>query len=396
MCDNWSEMKEKEAVTPQPPLKTKSPVRKRRGSALRKKRQAAADVLALSVERDHRTTTHVSPASSSTPKGLVPAIFAISGNFLITIFKFIGYFVSNSSSLFSEAVHSLADTVNQALLLLGVLLSQKKATAEFAYGYGGERFLWALISACGIFFVGASVTISHGITSFNSHEVPELSVLTFAILLFALIIESFTLTKAIDELVPQHPGLSLREMLREGDPVTVAVVYEDGVAVLGVLIALLGTGLTAWTKNPRFDAVGSIAIGVSLAVIAVMLIRKNREYLLGKSIPAEKREEIIALLVAEPCIEKVIDFKSTVLDVGRYHLKCEVEWNGSALLHEIMGEEDLPEICRIVSADYDEFKKYIAYTTNRVPRLIGRAIDNIEKKITSAFPEVEHIDIEIN
>ena len=149
MCDNWSEMKEKEAVTPQPPLKTKSPVRKRRGSALRKKRQAAADVLALSVERDHRTTTHVSPASSSTPKGLVPALFAISGNFLITIFKFIGYFVSNSSSLFSEAVHSLADTVNQALLLLGVLLSQKKATAEFAYGYGGERFLWALISEIG-------------------------------------------------------------------------------------------------------------------------------------------------------------------------------------------------------------------------------------------------------
>lgn len=389
-------MKEKEPLTPRPIAKTKNPVRKRTGSALRKRRQAAADVLALSVERDHRTTTYASPAPRSTPKGLIPALFAIGGNFLITVLKFGGYFMSNSSSLFSEAVHSLADTTNQALLLLGIALSQKKATAEYAYGYGSERFLWALISACGIFFVGAGVTILHGIDSLRAHEIPELSVLTFGILLFALVVESFTLTKAIDELVLEHRGLPLKEMLREGDPVTVAVVYEDGVAVLGVLIALAGTMLTAWTGDPRFDAAGSIAIGLSLAVIAVMLIRKNREFLLGKSIPAEKREEIIALLVAEPCIEKVIDFKSTVLDVGRYHLKCEVEWNGSALLHEIMGEEDLPAVYESVSHDYDEFKKYIAYTTNRVPRLIGRTIDNIEKKIVRAFPEVEHIDIEIN
>ncbi|MDO8521054.1 MAG: cation diffusion facilitator family transporter [bacterium] len=330
------------------------------------------------------------------PKGLVPVLFAICGNLLVTIFKFVGYLLSNSSSLFSEAVHSFADTLNQALLLIGVTLSRKKANAEYAYGYGSERFLWALISACGIFFLGAGVTIYHGIDSFFSEELPELSIITFAILLFALVIESFTLTKAVDELVRGERGVPLYELLREGDPVTIAVVYEDSVAVLGVLIALVGTTLTAWTGDQRFDAVGSIAIGVSLAVVAVLLIKKNREFLIGKSIPVEKRDEIIALLVAEPCIEKVIDFKSTVLDIGRYHLKCEVEWNGSALLNEILGEDDLKEIYREVSGDYEEFKKYVAYTTNRVPRLIGRAIDGIEKKIMAAFPEVKHIDIEIN
>ena len=78
-----------------------------------------------------------------------------------------------------------------------------------------------------------------------------------------------------------------------------------------------------------------------MVLVAVLLIKKNREFLIGKSIPAEKSEAIIELLVAEPCIEKVIDFKSTVLDVGRYHLKCEVEWNGAALLNEIIGEDDL-------------------------------------------------------
>src|SRR3989338_2807477 len=329
-------------------------------------------------------------------KGLTPVLFAIGGNFLVDCAKLLGYFISNSSSLFSEAVHSFADTANQALLLLCITLSQKKANEKYSYGYGNERFLWALISACGIFFLGAGVTIYHGIASFFTKEVPELNIIIFAILSFALVVESFTLKKAVDELNLHHPDLSLREALREGDPVTIAVVYEDGVAVLGVLLALAGTTFTAWTGDPRFDAAGSIAIGTSLAVVAVLLIKKNREFLIGKSIPAEKSEAIIELLVAEPCIEKVIDFKSTVLDVGRYHLKCEVEWNGAALLNEIIGEDDLKTTFKEVSQDYGEFKRYVAYTTNRIPRLIGRTIDNVEKKIKAAFPEVEHIDIEIN
>lgn len=375
------------------PHNMKGAARSRRERAVRKRKPRA---VALPVQHENPAPTEHKVVPLATPKGLVPALFAIGGNFVITILKFVGYFISNSSSLFSEAVHSLADTTNQALLLLGVTLSQKKATAEYAYGYGGERFLWALISACGIFFLGAGVTILHGIEAFRADDVPELSILTLAILLFAFVVESFTLTKAIDELVLVHRDMPLRDMLREGDPVTVAIVYEDSVAVFGVLIALLGTTLTELTGDPRFDAVGSITIGLSLAAIAVMLIKKNREFLLGKAIPTETRDEIIAMLTAEPCIEKVIDFKSTVLDVGRYHVKCEVEWNGAALLHEIMGEEDLPKIYADITKDYDDFKKYVAYTTNRVPRLIGRTIDNIEKKIMGSYPEVAHIDIEIN
>lgn len=329
-------------------------------------------------------------------KGLTPVLFAICGNLLVACAKLAGYFISNSSSLYSEAVHSFADTANQALLLIGIASSQKKANKKYSYGYGNERFLWALISACGIFFLGAGVTIYHGVVSFIDGKTPEISIAVFAILILALIVESFTLYKALHELFLHHPKLSLRDALREGDPVTIAVIYEDGVAVIGVLIALAGTVLTALTGSPLFDAVGSIAIGISLAIVAVLLIRKNREFLIGKSIPTEKSDAIIELMIAEPCIEKVIDFKSTVLDIGRYHLKCEVEWNGAALLNEIIGEKDLKETFDEVSQDYGEFKRYIAYTTNRVPRLIGRTIDGIEKKIKSAFPEVEHIDIEIN
>ncbi len=335
------------------------------------------------------------PPQSKT-KGATSVMFAISGNFIITILKFIGFLISNSSSLFSETVHSFADTLNQSLLLIGVKSSRRKPDERFSYGYGNERFLWALISACGIFFLGAGITLYHGISSLLHKEIPEISVIVFLILALSFIIESFTLYKAVQELRSHHPEFTFAESLAEGDPVTIAVVYEDGVAVLGIIIALISTTLTELTQNGAWDAIGSIGIGICLGVLAILLIKKNRTFLIGKSIPSNVKRDIIKMLIAEPCIEKVVDFKSSVLDMGKYHIKCEVEWNGAALLDEITAQENLKETFERVMADHDKFKKYIAYTVNRVPRLIGRTIDTIEQKIITAFPQVKHIDIEIN
>ena len=332
----------------------------------------------------------------SRPRGTKSVMFAVSGNFILTILKFIGFLVSNSSSLFSETVHSFADTLNQSFLLIGIKRSRRKPDEDFPYGYGSERFLWALISACGIFFLGAGITMYHGVSALWRDETPELNALTFLILIIAFVIESFTLYIAVEELRSHHAESSFLQSLAEGDPITVAVIYEDSVAVLGVIIAFLGIALTEYTGNGVWDALGSIGVSFCLGVIAIMLINKNRAFLVGKSIPADMKKDIIAMLVAEPCIEKVIDFKSTVLDVGKYHIKCEVEWNGTALLEEVFAQEDPKETFERVAADYGEFKKYAAYTANLIPRLIGRTIDTIEKKIIAAFPHIKHIDIEIN
>ncbi|MBI4120736.1 MAG: cation diffusion facilitator family transporter [Parcubacteria group bacterium] len=332
----------------------------------------------------------------SRPKGTTSAIFAITGNFIITILKFVGFLASNSSALFSETIHSFADTLNQSLLLLGIRRSRRKADEEFSYGYGNERFFWALISACGIFFLGAGITMYHGITALWHNEVPELNATTFVILVVAFVIESFTLYKAVQELRSHHPKYSFAKSLVEGDPVTIAVIYEDTVAVLGVIIALIGITLTEYTGNGVWDALGSIGISICLGVVAIVLISKNRGFLIGKSIPAATKRDIIKMLVAEPCIEKVIDFKSSVLDVGKYHIKCEVEWNGTPLLEEMFAQEDPKETFERVKGDYDEFNRHMAYTADLVPRLMGRTIDAIEKKIVAAFPQIEHIDIEIN
>lgn len=297
--------------------------------------------------------------------------------------------------MFSEAVHSLADTFNQVLLMIGVSRSGKKGNDEFVYGYGKERFLWALISACGIFFIGAGITVYHGISSFFHYEEIFVSPIIFIILFISLIIETFTFLIAIRELKNNHNGLSFFESLKKGDPVTVAVVYEDGIAVFGILVAIFSTAMYTLTKNFYWDAAGSIIIGLILGFMALILIDKNRSFLIEKSIPEEDKEKIISILEADPSIEKVIDFKSSILDIGKYRIKCEVEFNGSTLLRKIYKKGELKKEYELIG-NYGEFVRFCADYIDRAPRVIGGKIDDIEKKIKQEIPEIKHIDIEIN
>ena len=329
--------------------------------------------------------------------GTTSVTYALLGNITIAILKIIGFFISGSPSFFGEAVHSVADTLNQSLLLLGLKRSVKKADKHFTYGYGSERFLWALISACGIFFLGAGVTVYHGVVALQSHQEVIVTPLMVIILVLSLCVEGYTLYRAYCEL-SEHTkvGDTLREKLAHGDPITVAVIYEDAAAVLGVCIAFAALAAASITHSPVFDAVGSIVIGILLGVVAIFLIAKNREFLIGKAVPPDIAKEILELLNASPYIEKVLDFRSEVLDIGKYHIKCEVEFNGAALLEEIIAQDDLREEYENIKDDFEEFKKFVVYQTNRVPRLIGRKIDEIEKNIVEEYPQVVSFDIELN
>ncbi len=334
--------------------------------------------------------------SKATPRGFFPVIAAMSGNFIIMVAKFFGFAVSGSAAMFSEAIHSLADTMNQALLLIGIKRSLRVADDEHSYGYGYERFVWALISACGVFFVGAGITIYKGISAISHPEEIHYSPLIFIILIMSFVIELITFYIAYRELRKNFKGTDFKEMLREGDPITIAVLYEDGVAILGVLVALLGITFSYYTGNSLGDAVSSIIIGLMLAWVAVTLINKNRELLTGKSMPEAMKEAIIELLEAEPTIEKVIDFKSTSINISEYIIKCEIEFNGSALLKEVREAGGLRDDYETARENFPEFVRFCAEFIDRIPRLIGTKIDEIEKKIQTEFSEVKHIDIEIN
>jgi cation diffusion facilitator family transporter len=152
--------------------------------------------------------------------GFIPVAAALVGNALVTVIKAGAAFISGSSVMFSEAVHSFADTLNQLFLLIGVRRSYKKPDTDFGYGYGNERFFWALLSACGIFFIGAGITLYNGVSSLLHPEPIEIHALVFAVLAASFVIEVFTFWIAARGLKKAHPGSGGRERFSLADPST--------------------------------------------------------------------------------------------------------------------------------------------------------------------------------
>ncbi len=329
-------------------------------------------------------------------QGFRPVVLALIGNALVTVIKVFAAIASGSVAMYSEAVHSFADTLNQLLLLIGLRRSLKKADEDFEYGYGNERFFWALLSACGIFFVGAGLTAYQGIGALFAPSHIEFSLIIFPVLIASFFIELYTLRVAMRQLEKAFPDSSWRERIEEADSSTLAVLLEDAVAVIGVVIAGVAIALTYLTGSSLWDAAGSLVIASLLAAVAVILILKNRSYLLGASMPDELREEVIEFLEADPAIEKVIDFKSSVLGLGIYRIKCDVEFNGAALLRMAYRDSTMQDEYEEVKDDFEAFKRFLVDHMDRVPRLIGTTIDDIEARLRARYPGIRHIDIEVN
>ena len=190
--------------------------------------------------------------------------------------------------------------------------------------------------------------------------------------------------------------MKIRNLFIHWDPITLAVVYEDGVALFWIIIAAVSLLLYSITGNPLRDSMWSILIWLLLAVMAVFLINKNRQFLIWKSIPEHIKDDIIQLLEQEDVIEKVIDFKSSILDIDSYRIKCEIECNEIWILKEINKNNFLKKEYEKVKDDYKDFLEFSVDLTSRVPRILWTKIDQIEKRIKEKFPIIKHIDLEIN
>jgi zinc transporter 9 len=332
-------------------------------------------------------------------KGNKSVISALLGNTFVTILKTVVAVFSGSASMFAESVHSLADTLNQSFLLIGLKRSKKPADSYRGYGYGIERFFWSLISACGILFIGAGVTIYRSVDTLLHVEnsgFSNFNYFSIVVLCVAFVVEGFTLWIAFKELKGAKKFSKEIFSSVDADPVTLAVVYEDSAAVLGVLVALSAQTLTHFTNNYIYDSIGGIIVGLILGFLAILLITKNHQYIIGKSLDKKTTEEIVEFLLADPCIEHISEFKSVAVDINKYRIYTTVEWNGSPLYEEIYKAGDLKEEFDNIKDDFKKFTKLIFKTTDRIPRLIGKHIDKIEKRITEQFPQVAYVDIEIN
>jgi len=339
-------------------------------------------------------SSFVSNPSSKSIAGHIAVISAIIGNTIITFLKCIGFFVSGSPSLFSETIHSFADTMNQVLLMIGIKKSQRKQDDKFVYGYKKERYFRATISACGIFFIGAGITIFHGLETLLDPHPAENITWILSILVVSFFVESLTLYIALRSIYDGE--IWLKKSLSKADNASLAVILEDSIAVLWVLIAFVCIAFASWSGLWFIDGIGSIVIGVMLGMVAVFLIIQNKSYLIGKTIDIDTKEEIIDFLESSEFIEKVIDFKSEILDDHNYIIKCEIEFNGAALTKELNANGIFEKEYEDVKEDYTEFLKFCSYYANLVPRVMGQKINIIEKDIRKEFPSVKYIDMEIN
>jgi solute carrier family 30 (zinc transporter), member 9 len=207
---------------------------------------------------------------------------SIATNTAITAAKAFGWVVTGSPTLFAEMIHSVADVFNQVLLKVGEVRARRGPDAVHPFGRGQEKFFWALVSAVSVFFIGCGVNVYHG-----AHALLQVSViepftpLVLGLLLFALALESFTFVVALREIG------GWRNVLKNSNNTTVlAVLFEDAVALLGIVLTLIVAGVSyVWGPRPIFDAVVAIAVGALLGAMAVFLAAINRRLLIDTSDP---------------------------------------------------------------------------------------------------------------
>ncbi len=257
-------------------------------------------------------------ASGEESRGAVLA--AMAANFLIACGKFVAGALTGSAAMFAEAGHSVADTVNQVFLLLGINLSRTKADDDHPHGYGKEAFFWSFLAAIFIFVAGAAFSFYEGTRTLvqeDAHERStfELSV-AFGVLGMAFVFESFSFGIAVRGLLvgARRRGWSVLRYIRQSPDLTIKTVFfEDGAALTGIALAAGGLGMSEIAADEVWDGLASIGIGGVLAMVSVMLGMQARRLLLGAAAHQEVREAIHRAVTSFPEVIHVVRLLSMQL-----------------------------------------------------------------------------------
>ncbi len=247
-------------------------------------------------------------APGGSTKAVVAALFANAG---IAVAKFVGFLFTRSSSMLAESVHSVADSGNQALLLLGGARARKVATETHPFGYGRERYFWAFIVTLVLFTLGAVFALYEGIEKLREpHEITSPGI-AIGILLVAIVLETLSLRTAIIESNHARGDASWISFIRHSrSPELPVVLLEDIGAEIGLFLALGGVGLVLLTGDPVWDAYGTIAIGVLLAIIAIVLCIEMKSLLIGEGASAAHLAAVNDAIRATPGVRELIHIKT--------------------------------------------------------------------------------------
>ena len=297
---------------------------------------------------------------------MLAVLGALFANGLIAVLKLVAAFLTGSSGMMAEALHSVADTTNQIFLLLGLRFYKRPASSKHPFGYGKERFFWSFIAAIFIFGVGATYAIYEGIEKLRHPHAPTNLKWAYLVLAISFVMESGSIALAIYQEVKEahHEGLSFVDYIRESkDPTAKTVLFEDSAALLGILIATAGLLLTEYqvggSVGAYWDGVASIAIGLVLAIVAFALARTSRGLLLGEAANPKVVQAITRAIESHPNVEKVVELLTMHLAPKEILINAHVKLRPDLLTGDIES-----------------------------------TVEDIEKRIKEAEPKVERIFLE--
>ena len=296
----------------------------------------------------------------STEGGTKAVVAALVANAGIAVTKFVAFAITGSSSMLSEAIHSLADTGNQVLLLVGGRRAKRAADEQHQFGFGRVRYVYAFVVSIVLFCLGGLFSIYEGWHKIHDPEELTSPSVAFAVLGIAIVLEAFSFRTAVREANHSRGSASLVSFVREvRQPELPVVLLEDAGALVGLMFALVGVSLAVVTGDARWDGVGALAIGSLLLVIAVVLALEMSSMLVGESAVPVQTAAILAALESEPLVVRVI------------HLRT---------LHT--GPDEILVAAKI-AVDHDDTASAIAV-----------AIDGAERRVRAAVPQARWIYLE--
>jgi cation diffusion facilitator family transporter len=230
---------------------------------------------------------------------------AMAANLGIAVTKFLAAAVTGSSAMLSEAIHSVIDTSNQLLLLLGLYRSQRPPDETHPFGHGKELYFWGLIVAILLFGVGGGMALFEGVWHLLYPRPLENPFWAYVVLAIATVFESISFSVAIRELLSRRgPAEFWLRVHRSKDPSVFSTFFEDLAALLGLVVAFLGIYCGHRFQNPYFDGAASVVIGIILALVALTLVYESRGLLIGESTNPEVVDDICRLVAADPAVHK--------------------------------------------------------------------------------------------
>jgi cation diffusion facilitator family transporter len=286
-------------------------------------------------------------------------LVAGAANLLIAAAKLVAGLAAGSSAMLAEAAHSVGDTMNQAFLLTALRRSQRPPDPQHPFGYGMARYFWALLAAVGIFVLGAGFAAYEGISSLLHPLETGSPMWSFVVLGVAFCFEGVSFVRAVWQLRRDaaKAGRGVASHLKtEAEPALRAVVWEDGVALVGLLLAAAGLALDELTGTQTWDAVASLAIAVLLVIVAYGLGRQNMEHLLGKAVAPDMQKGIVELIRETDGVDGVLELLTMRLSPDQV----------------------------LVAARIDLASGYS-------PEELELAADEVERRIRERYPEVRHV-----